>query len=78
MPAFKAREYSGPVMKENVLIVMMDFSDSKQSTLKPEMGHYTPGTSASRNYYPKYTKEHYRDVFLQIVLKDLTANLIVQ
>ncbi|WJP98246.1 immune inhibitor A domain-containing protein [Macrococcus bovicus] len=63
MPAFKSRKYSGPVTKENVLIVMMDFSDSKQSTLKPGVGRYSPAANASRNYYPKYTKEHYRDLF---------------
>ncbi|TDM03615.1 immune inhibitor A domain-containing protein [Macrococcus carouselicus] len=63
IPAFKARDYNGKVMKENVLIVMMDFTDSRRSTLKPGNGQFLPGTDASRNYYKTYNQSYYRDLF---------------
>ncbi|KAA1042393.1 M6 family metalloprotease domain-containing protein [Macrococcus equipercicus] len=54
VPAFKPRTYKGKVREENVLVVLMDFPDSPQSTL-------TKGDT--QNYYDNYTKAYYNTLF---------------
>ncbi len=54
VPNFKARQYKGKVRNENVLVVLMDFSDSKQSTLTKK---------DTQNYYENYTKSYYNQLF---------------
>ncbi|TDM12228.1 immune inhibitor A domain-containing protein [Macrococcus lamae] len=54
IPEFKPRKYRGKVRNEHVLVVLMDFSDSKQSTLTKNDTH---------NYYDNYTKSYYNQLF---------------
>ncbi|MCE4955916.1 immune inhibitor A domain-containing protein [Macrococcoides caseolyticum] len=54
VPAFKPRIYRGKTMKENVLVVMMDFSNSKASTLL---------RNETSNYRKVYNKAYYNQLF---------------
>ncbi|RXK17972.1 immune inhibitor A domain-containing protein [Macrococcus sp. DPC7161] len=54
VPDFKKRIYRGKVHKEKVLVVLMDFSNSKNSTLAP---------SQTKNYHKKYDKAYYQNLF---------------
>ncbi|MCU7556233.1 immune inhibitor A [Macrococcus capreoli] len=54
VPAFKPRVYRGQPMKENVLVVMMDFSNSPASTIKK---------SETANYRKVYDKAYYEKLF---------------
>lgn len=54
VPAFKKRIYRGKPMKENVLVVMMDFSNSPSSSLTK---------ADTENYRKVYDKAYYQQLF---------------
>lgn len=60
VPAFKERLYKGAVKDEHVLVVLMDFSDSPQSTLR---------RSETKNYRSNYSKKYYEQLFFGSSMK---------
>lgn len=54
IPPFKSKPYNGPVINENVLVVLMDFSNAPHGKLTQK---------DTENYIKSYDRKYYQDLF---------------